>query len=264
MLRYINYFIKEENLITDDNKVVNIINLKIEEDEDILNEWANHFRSHYCLDSEIDFLRSATGLSREEYLNQIKFPDPKDNLGPSTRSGDFGEILIADYAEFILKYYIPRTRYDRKINRNSSSMGSDLIGFKMGKTISHNDELIVFEVKAMASEGKPKNRLQDAIEHSNKDVKRLAESLNAIVQRLIDKNDFEGAKIIQRFQNSTDRPYKEKFAAAAVHSKTSFSRDLLTKVDTSSHTDPDLFLLVVHSDNLMSFIHELYRRASKC
>lgn len=38
-------------------------------------------RRHYCLDDEIDFLRSGTGLSREDYLSQMIFPDPKNGMG---------------------------------------------------------------------------------------------------------------------------------------------------------------------------------------
>jgi hypothetical protein len=54
----------------------------------------------------LDRLRQGTGLSRGEYLDQNKFPDAQGAPGPSIRSGDFAEILIADYIEFTLAYHL--------------------------------------------------------------------------------------------------------------------------------------------------------------
>lgn len=191
---------------------------------------------------------------------------PKKKPGPSVRSGDFTEILVSDYVQYVLNYYVPRTRYDRKVNRNSSTMGSDLVGYKCGKTISKNDELIIFEVKAKASEvpSSSKCELQKAVDDSNKDVVRLAETLNAIVQRLIDRNDNNEAKRVQRFQNYTDYPYQKTYAAAAVHSNISYSETMLETVSTLNHTDTDLRLIVIHCNKLMDFIHSMYGRACEC
>lgn len=264
--QYLDWLVREKPVITSEGKQIVIYELVIQNDEDILNGWAKHLREHYCADSEIDFLRAGFRLERDEYLREIKFPDASIRPGPSVRSGDFTEILVADYVQYVMDYIVPRTRYDRKVNKNSSTMGSDLIGYKCGKKISSNDELIVFEVKATASEipPTPEVRLQKAVNDSNKDVIRLAESLNAVVQRLIDRSDFEEAKRIQRFQNSSDTPYRRRFAAAAVHSNMSYSKDVLKTVSTIHHDDPDLNLIVIHCDKLMNFIHEMYGRACRC
>jgi hypothetical protein len=243
-----------------------VYELIIQDDDKILDSWAKHLREHYCSDSEIEILCQGFGLERSEYLSTMKFPDARISPGPSIRSGDFSEILVADYVQYVLDYIVPRTRYDRKINRNSSTMGSDLIGYKCGKKVSKNDELIVFEVKARASEVPPsmEDRLQAAINDSNKDVVRLAETLNAVAQRLLDRHDIEELKRVQRFQNSSDNPYRKTYAAAAVHSNMSYSEDLIKTVTTQHHTDPDLNLIVIRSDKLMGFIHKMYRRACKC
>ncbi len=262
--KHISNLVEEISVLTDDGKLINIWKLNKCTDETILSEWASYFRGHYCSDEEMDALRSGFGYTRKEFLENIKFPSTNDRLGNAARSGDFCEILVADYAQFILNYYVPRTRYDRKVNPNSSTQGSDLMGFKVGKKVSQNDELIIFEVKAQASNTTPKNRLQDAINDSKKDVKRIAFSLNAVNQRLCEKGLFEEAKIIQRFQNATDRPYKEKYAAAAVHSEVSFSKDILKKVTTATHIDPNLHMLIIHSQDLMDFIHDLYRKYLEC
>lgn len=264
--QYLDWLLEEKIVTTLEGKQVIVFELKIQNDEDILNSWAKHLREHYCSDSEIDILRAGYGLERGAYLKDIKFPDAHTIPGPSVRSGDFTEILVADYVQYILGYIVPRTRYDRKVNRNSSTMGSDLIGYKCEEKISPNDIMIVFEVKATASETNPTSeaRLQKAANDSDKDVLRLAESLNAIVQRLLDKNDFEGATRIQRFQNYSDNPYQRVYAAAAVHSNKSYSEELVRTVTTLNHIDPNLNLVVIHCDKLMDFIHQMYRRASEC
>lgn len=141
-----------KTVVTSEGKQVIVYELIIQDDERVLKSWAKHLREHYCADSEIDILRAGYGLERDEYLERIKFPDEKIAPGPSVRSGDFTEILVADYVQFVLDYIVPRTRYDRKVNKNSSTMGSDLIGYKCGKKISSADELIIFEVKSKASE----------------------------------------------------------------------------------------------------------------
>ncbi len=264
--QYLDWIIQEKQITTSEGKQINVYELVIQDDESILNSWAKRLREHYCADCEIDVLRAGFGLERNEYLKTIKFPDARISPGPSVRSGDFTEILVADYVQYVLDYIVPRTRYDRKVNRNSSTMGSDLIGYKCGNKISSNDELIVFEVKAKASDVPPSSevRLQKAIDDSNKDVVRLAETLNAVAQRLIDRRDFEEAKQVQRFQNSSDNPYRRTYAAAAVHSNMSYSETALKTVSTLHHADPDLRLIVIHCDKLMDFIHKMYGRACEC
>jgi len=262
---YLNWLIHEQHVTTSEGKKINVFELEIQNDETILKSWAKHLREHYCADSEIDLLRAGFGLEKNEYLKTIKFPDERIGLGPAVRSGDFTEILVADYVQYVLDYVVPRTRYDRKVNKNSSTMGSDLIGYKCGKKISNNDELIVFEVKARASDTPAsENKLQKAVDDSNKDVVRLGETLNAVAQRLIDRRNFEEAKQVQRFQNSSDYPYQRTYAAAAVHSNISYSEALLKTVSTLKHVDPDLSLIVIHCDKLMDFIHKMYSRACEC
>ncbi|MBO1919894.1 DUF1837 domain-containing protein [Staphylococcus xylosus] len=131
------------------------------------------FRNHYCDDYEIDCMRRAEGLSRTDYLRLRKFQMKFIHLA-LRRSGDFSEIMIADFLEYFFDYFVPRTRYDRKVNPSSSTQGSDLIGFKFTndfRTPSPDDELIVYEVKAnYTGTTKPgaKHTLQNAVDHSAK------------------------------------------------------------------------------------------------
>lgn len=108
-------------LRTADARAVRIWEIAHQPDGQVLSEWAQHIRRHYCPDEEIDPMRKGTGLSRADYLRTLKLPDKAKGLGPATRSGDFGELLIADFLQYVLGYWVPRSRYDRKNTRNESA-----------------------------------------------------------------------------------------------------------------------------------------------
>lgn len=254
-----------ERIKTADGKEVEVWEFRHEQDEAVLSAWARHFRNHYCFDGEIDYWRRGYRYTRVEYLNTIKFPAPKDAPGPSIRAGDFGEVLVADFLEYLLGYWVPRTRYGDKTIRNESTKGSDIIGFDIVKDskASLNDKLAIFEAKAQFSGRKAKARLQDAIDGSAKDIARKAESLNAIKQRLHGRNELDDAEKIERFQNEVDYPYKEVYGAVALFDNPLFDSDLTSLADASSHPNSgDLVLVVIKGEQMMALVHELYRRAA--
>jgi len=250
-----------EEIKTEEGKTIRIFIFDYVYDEKILNSWACHFRNHYCLDNEIDILRDGTNLTRKEYLEKIKFPDKSSYPGPLTRAGDFSEILISDYLEYILGYWVPRTRYRDKVRRNESTKGVDIIGFKFfhSHKFSAKDELITWEVKSKYTGKLNESILQKAIKDSGKDFNiRLAESLNSIKQRL-EKNKEK----ISRFQNFDDNPYKLRNGAAAFIVSTLLKREINTGKTTSNHPNQEnLSLIIVHGKNMMDLIHELYKRAA--
>ena len=255
---------KEENLTTVDGKPIKVFSFNYDSNDcETMSAWAKHFRNHYCSDDLIDKLISGTGLSKTDYLLDIKFPDQTMTPGPSVRSGDFSEILIADYLEFILSYWVPRTRYSNKINRNSSPMGSDIIGFKLFDSNETNrDILTVIEAKASYT-NTTENRLQKAIDDSRKDDMRIAESLNAIKQRFIEQNDNDKKQRIERFQNPADKPYTKFYGAAALFSTETYNEELIRTSNTSSHlASNSLMLIVVKGERMMNLVNELYRRAA--
>lgn len=254
-----------ERLKSADGKDVEVWEFKHQDDNNVLSAWAKHFRNHYCLDDEIDYLRRGYKCTRAEYLNNIKFPDFKATPGPSIRAGDFGEILVADFLEYLLGYWVPRTRYGDKTIRNESTKGSDIIGFRIVKNgkISSKDTLAIFEAKTQFSGMKAKTRLQDAVNDSAKDVARKAESLNAIKQRLYSRNHLDDADKIERFQNEVDHPYKELYGAVALFDNLLFDSVLTSTTDASSHPfSSDLVLIVIRGIEMMVLVHELYRRAA--
>lgn len=254
------------SLRTVDGKAISVWTLKYLHDAKVLSVWARYFREHYCLDCEIDALRADTGYSRYEYLLNLIFPDAHKAPGPSIRAGDFAEILVSDYVEFLLKYHVPRTRFADKAMRDESPKGVDVIGFRLKRIgeRSPDDELITFEVKAQLSGSKPDPRLQDAINDSAKDTLRKAYSLNAIKRHLLRANDHVQAAAVARFQNPTDHPYRSFAGAAAVFDDRLYRPDDIEGTsDASGHPNgANLQLLVVTGKDLMSLVNHLYGLAA--
>lgn len=253
-----------KRLTTADGKTVEVWEFRHRKDNAVLSAWAKHFRNHYCLDTEIDILKP-THYTRSKYLTSIKFPDPSAGLGPSIRAGDFGEILVADYLQYLLGYWVPRFRWDCKDIRNSSGKGCDIMGFKIlndGKW-SKDDTLAIFEAKAQFSGSKAKARLKDAVDGSAKDDVRKAESLNFCKQRLFERQLLADVTRIARFQNPEDYPYRENYGAVALFSILSFDEQEISKTDASGHPySSELTLLVIRGNAMMNLVHELYRRAA--
>jgi hypothetical protein len=250
-----------------DGHVVELWELNHTADEVVLSAWAKHFREHYCDDALLVDLGSGMGLSHSDYLTQIKFPDAAAAPGPSVRSGDFAEIIVADYIEYKLGYWCPRQlRYDFKWNRNESTKGCDVVGFKFAQdgAVGPQDELFVFEAKAQLSLGaEPQNRLQVAIDDSNKDKLREAMTLNALRQRFLERGERAPADKVARFQNEADRPFKRVSGAAALHDVTTFDPAHAAAVTTAAHFNaPNLKLIVVTGNAMMQLVHALYQRAA--
>lgn len=240
----------------------------------ILNDWATHFRNHYCLDSQIDLLRGKK--SRKDYLNQLKFPSEAGGFGPSIRAGDFGEILVADLLQWLLGYWVPRVRWSSKVICNESPKGSDVIGFKFEAVGGHspNDILAIFEAKTKFS-GSGGNKLQAAINDSTKDHLRIAESLNFIKQKLIDNKEISDAQKVERFQSPADDPYSRIIGATAVID-TAYETEgnvllananetpcLTNKKNKVPHPNlHELNIIVIKGSNMMKLVHSLYKLAA--
>ncbi|WP_448127782.1 Hachiman antiphage defense system protein HamA [Salinicola sp. NYA28a] len=251
--------------VTACGRKIEIWELRPQENEAVLSAWAAHFRNHYVSDEDLPAMVDGTGLTNAEYLRQTLLPDRTLTPGPSLRSGDFGEILVADYIEYVLGYWCPRElRYQERWNRNDSTKGCDVIGFKFavdGQT-NPNDALFIFETKSgMSATGK--NRLQDAITDSDKDKLREAMSLNAIKQKFVTRGTMDDANRVKRFQNMADRPFQRINGAAAILDDLVFNETDLTKSDASVHHNAaNIRLIVIKGPSLMKLIHALYDRAA--
>jgi len=253
-------------------KTVEVWELQHKEDPAVLSAWATHFRGHYASDAKADALRGKK--SRKDYFETIKFPSKTSNLGPPTRAGDFAEILMSDYLEWKLGYWVPRERWNSKPTRDESVKGCDVVGFKIfdSKQATSKDVLAVLESKAALSKHEG-NRLQDAVNDSAKDHFRIDESLNFLKQRLLEQGLTAEAARVGRFQNPVDLPYKESYAAAVLISSEYIDAKILATTDSiklpgkkkpgKGHPKAsDLMFVVIRGPALMDLVHELYRRAA--
>ena len=263
--RYMNYLISENPIYTNEGKKIEVFHLDIQDDPEIFEEWAKQFRRNYCSDDELQEMTNEINISSNEYLKNYKLPSDS-GIGLSTMSGDFGEIVVSDYLQYIEEYAVPRTRYDSKVNKDTSTQGSDVLGYKKGDMTLQNDEIIVIEVKSSASTGSSltnKQRLQVAINHSDKDFERFSTSVVASYLKLV-KDNSDQADIVKRFLNTTDHPFNVIYGAVAVHSNQSYDIEFIKNAVTQHHrAKENLRLLVIHSNELLNFIKRLYLKASE-
>lgn len=262
---YLRHLNQAESLTLAGGGKCEVWELQVGTDAACLSEWASRFRQTYCPDSDIDILRSGTGKSRAEYLMELVFPDKSVPPGPGVRSGDFAELLVSDYVEFILGYLVPRGKYAEKGSRNESVKGVDIVGFKCpdaGQPKS-TDEMLTFEAKAQLGDGKYKGRLQDAVDDSSKDYLRAAETLAAMKRRMHVSGERASMLVVERFQNAVDRPYRFLSGAAAILSGTAFDADGIKGTSTAKHNNAgNLRLIAVNGEDLMTLAHALYQRAA--
>lgn len=267
------YFIFDKSIHSSYGDEVQIYRLNSEiVDEDSLNKWALGLRNNYVEENLLESLVQGTGLTTKEFLEKNVIPNYNRALGPTTMSGEFGEILVYDYINFVQKYYVTRTRYLDKVNPNTAISGSDVIGYKVENVNmpSESDQLFVGEVKTRSSKSGNRDKLckktvSDAINDSNKDRVRIGESLNAEKRRLIYRSRRDEVKIVERFQNNTDHPYITDFYAIAVLDSALYSDQAVVDVVNGMHKEiGSTKILIIHSNELMLFLKDLYRRACMC
>ena len=257
---------RKKPLYTSDGHPIDVWDLIAPPTKHLMSDWASKFRQHYCADADIDALRSGTDLSRSEYLTTLIFPNGSKAPGPGIRAGDFSELLVSDYIEHLLGYWVPRGKYAGKSSPDESIKGVDIIGFRQlsPSKASPKDTLLAFEVKAQLSAGKYANRLQTAIDDSSKDHLRRATSLNATKQRLRSSGQADKAVLVERFQNLSDHPYVYLSGAAAVLNDSAFDPQAIqNQTSTANHQNtPNIELVVIRGNELMKFVHALYEKAA--
>lgn len=262
---YLHHLKQDESLTLSGGGTCEVWELAVPNDATYLSEWANRFRQTYIPDSDIDILRAGTGKSRAEYLQELVFPDKTTPPGPGVRSGDFAELLVSDYVEFTLNYWVPRGKYAEKGSRNESVKGVDIVGFKCPDAgqPKPTDEMLTFEAKAQLGGGTYKGRLQDAVDDSGKDYLRAGETLAAMKRRMHVAGEHSSMMVVQRFQDAVDRPYRLLSGAAAILSDAAFDTDGIKGTTIGGHNNAgNLKLIAIKGKDLMTLAHALYQRAA--
>lgn len=246
-------------------RTIAVWELSVKVGDALVSDWARHFRQSYCADTDIDLLR--LDLSRKDYLTTMVFPHATQKPGPSIRSGDFAELLISDFLEYVQGFWVPRYKYSDKASPNESVKGSDVLGFRQAQpgVASVQDTLVVCEVKAQLTGVKYKDRLKTAVADSSKDIGhlRLATSLNALKRRAVIGKLQDKVELVARFQKKTDAQFVLKSSAAVVLTDHLFDATSVANVDCSSHANfHNLELIVVKGAQLMQLVHKLYEVAA--
>lgn len=211
-----------------------------------------------------------TGFQSEiEFLQNVIYPN-----NSKFRSGDFGEILVAEYLVYVEHFWVPTLalRYSDKATSEESVKGSDVIAIRFetdSSTESPDDVLCICEVKT-GSVSSVRGRLQDAVDDSDKDdlqldvAKRGSIGLNAVKLKLKRKEragnrDLYSYRAIARFQNPVEHPYQTRYAAAAVVEQKRFNRETMKKIKVkgSQHID-SLRIIAVGVTDIQRLIDALY------
>lgn len=265
--QYINWIVKENGVVFEDQQPLNCYKLSYEIDDDILDDWALHIRRHYVPDDELKEDSALYRLTVEEYLRQYVIPQKGEPFGPAARSNDISEILFADLFEFVLNYEVPRCKQYNRSGKNESEHGTDVIAYRFyteRKEPNKNDELVAVEVKARLSSTEACATIKDSVADSKKDEHRFSHTLNYYRKKLRSMGKSAEAADVARFQQKTEYPYKISYVGAAVSSLPAVEKNVIIGVkgtDLELKTDQSVFY--VHGTDLMALTHSVFERCTK-
>lgn len=263
---YVNWILKESGIVFNDGMPVESYKISYDmSDERALDNWALHLRRHYISDSELEESIDELGISKEDYLKSYKIPGRK-KPGPSTRASDITEILVADMLQFLMNYEVPRIKQQGRANKDMSTPGTDVIGFRFEKSIdnpSRKDELVAAEVKAVLSK-KSFGTITDAVKDSKKDKFRIATTLDYYRQTLKRFGDNESAKKIARFQIKSEMPYSTKYEAFAITKIEDIDSNTIIEIAGKDlGLDNSQQVYFIHGKDLMDLTNAIFDRCNK-
>lgn len=237
--------------------------LVIPNDDEKLDAWALHLRRHYIRDDELMQECDCTCMDPAQYLQEYSVPSKDTRLGPSCRSGDFGEIVISDILQFLEGYDVPRYKQWRRVDKDQSGPGSDIIAYRIDRasaTPNPNDELHAIEVKTGATKQDLLALVRKATDTSKNEPHRLPFTLAHMRRVSKDCGDLQTYADAVRFACKTTNPFQTKFEVAAVGA----TRELSAMPKNVKPGDVGITnqsgVYLVHGADLMDAIHELYGR----
>ena len=263
---YIDWLVEETGKVIKNSIPLTCYKLNYSMDETVLDDWALHIRKNYIDDDQLIDDASENGMPVEQYLKEYVIPQKEDELGPTARSGDITEIIVADLLEFIFDYSVPRYKMKNRSGKTTSQQGTDVIAYKFynsDKSPNEKDELIATEVKGVLSSN-TYVPIKSAIVDSQKDDHRLASSIDYCRKRLRELGATEESNEVKRFLLKPDNNYKLSFAAAAVSSRETADDIIVLDVlgeDLEIRSGQKIFY--IHGKKLMELAHNIYERCKK-
>lgn len=246
-----------------DGTAIECWRLDWKDDPAVLDDWAVHLRRHYIFDDTLKQICDARHEKANSYLSRRVVPSKT-----TTRTGDFGEILISDIFEYLRAYKVPRYKQCNRKDKNQSEHGVDVIAYRIqasGKK-SPNDELVAIEVKSNASGTTPSElvkRIMAATSDSGKDPNRVPMTLDYFIDEAIRVGDNNTLDDLQRFSDKGGTPYKLECDSAVTTSNNNPFAALSQKDPSDVALAKDSSLIIVHGDKFMELINGLYDRIAK-
>ena len=263
---YIDWFVEEKGKVIKNSVPLTCYKLDYSMEESVWENWALHIRRNYIDDEQLIDDAYVNGMSVEQYLIEYVIPQRNDEFGPTARSGDITEIIVADLLEFVFNYSVPRYKMKNRSGKANSQQGTDVIAYKFynsDKSPNEKDELIAAEVKGMLSSD-TYDPIKSAIKDSQKDDHRLARSIDYCRKRLRELGATEESNEVKRFLLKPDNNYKLSFAAAAVSSREAVDDIIVLDVlgeDLEIRSGQKIFY--IHGKKLMELTHSIYERCKK-
>ena len=182
----------------------------------------------------------------------------------STRSGDFGEVIVYLYlsARALPRTFIGPKKWRHKTNPDAPMHGSDVVLFHFSNwpLPSGEDVLVCAEVKSKATQGAHRPAV-DAVRDLDKDrTSRLAKTLTWMKRRAIitGLDDIHVAHI-ERFERAIEHPAaKREFVAACLYCDSLVDADLS---GTALFSTSDVELVVISVPDLRGAYTEIFSAA---
>lgn len=251
--KYIKKFIPNSNTVAlDSGESIVVYSIADGLTEAELNEWAKHILAHYISSEEIIDGANANKISEQEYIANFVLPTAKKDL-----SGNFGEIIFADFIEFVLGYSVPRYKLYGNYP-NNPTQGIDIVAYKKNIFNSAEDTVLFSEIKCRLSK-KSFVSLQEAINDIAKRDKEYALTLEFMRRRLNQIGNADEAQEVSRFSDP-EKPYKLiKGAGLITLSDVCTTNDF---VGVSLEGGNRIEVHVIHSNDIWNLTQDLWRRAS--
>lgn len=255
--KYIDSLKFEKDICLETGSVVHCYCLDNNFEDSTLDEWALHIRRHYVSDGVLKAI-CTPGINRKEFLSN-RIPVVTDKKGPATISGEFAEIFVSDFREFIQNEAVFRGRWTTKATPTSPIQGCDVLSFVIS---DKGDQLIITESKSQLSSTNY-GVLLNAVEDSDKDSTRIAKTLAFLAQQYAEKNEVDRLEKVQRFIKKAENPYIERFEGSGMTTGTSLSEiDLKAGLAAYKGTNKNIYF--IYGTGLKELAFDLYKRALEC
>jgi hypothetical protein len=216
------------------------------------NEWAKHILAHYISTADIAEGAKINGKTEQEYIQEFVLP-----TAGKDKSGEFGEIIFADFIEYVLGFTVPRFKQYGKYP-NNPTQGVDIIAYKADATNSTNDTVLYGEIKSYLSE-RNFPILQKAIDEiTGRDDKKFTLAIEHYRRNLKNRGDIAESQEIARYQDA-EKPCKRIKSAGLITLANACDTNDFVGVKISAGNTIETH--VIYATDIWTLAQDLWRRA---